>query len=651
MATRTLDRPLSPSSAGPARHWLYRVRHRALAAGMNRALREQKSPCPNLPRKAHPVAASPQPFCLFHLDGKTRLATGEIRYTSLLDDMPRPSSLPVISMVPYTQLRERGFELHDGGEPIISLVASECREVDLESISVGAEQEFGISEISFEMTDDEYAEKVRRIVSDEICRGEGSNFLISRRGEVMISGFSPDGAKEIFRRLVRNEPDAYLSFCFFDGERYFIGASPERHISFVKNVVTMNPICGTLPKAALTKRADLIEFLTDPKEVNELFQVVDEELKMMARICSTGGTVEGPFLKEMSSLIHTEYLLVGQSDMDKIDAFRESMFAATMIGSPLENAARIIRRYEDSSRRYYSSAIVVNGIEDGEEYLDSAITIRTMEVTPDGRALLQSGGSIVRDSSPEKETREVQVKVLGMLNAISSSRRAEKVLPRFVDATVEQILRSRNKHLSRFWVADQADKLLPAPAVLGKSVLLVDNEDEFSHMLAHALTRLGLDVTVRDYDDPELASISTDLVLVGPGPGDPTDENDPKMRRVREFVASLISDGRKFLAVCLGHQMVCQLLGMTIVPVDPPLQGVQESVDLFGVQETVGFYNTYFALRPEIAPSGVEIAAESDGRVIALRSENFSTFQFHVESVLTSNCLTILREALTHLQA
>ncbi|MEU9412171.1 hypothetical protein AB0E08_41660 [Streptomyces sp. NPDC048281] len=72
---------------------------------------------------------------------------------------------------------------------------------------------------------------------------------------------------------------------------------------------------------------------------------------------------------------------------------------------------------------------------------------------------------------------------------------------------------------------------------------------------------------------------------------------------------------------------------------------------LSALQETVGFYNANFALRPENAPTGVEIAAESDGRVIALRSENFSTFPFHVESVLTSNCLTILREALTHLQA
>ncbi|GIG62550.1 phenazine-specific anthranilate synthase component I [Longispora fulva] len=592
----------------------------------------------------------PQPYCLFHANGRTRHATGEVRYTTLLADMPRPTGLPVISMVPFTQLRERGFLLHDGGEPIISLVATECRDVDLDAVLTGPEPTFGLSEVVFDVSDEEFAEKVRLAISEEICRGEGSNFLISRRGQAKIEGFSPEVARVIFRRLVLNEPNAYLTFVFFDGERYFIGSSPERHLTFERDVVTMNPICGTLPKAALTKRADLIEFLTDPKEINELFQVVDEELKMMSRICSEGGVVKGPYLKEMSALIHTEYVLVGHSHMDKVDAFRESMFAATMIGSPLENAARIIHKYEDRSRRYYSSAIVLNGIDDGgEEYLDSAITIRTMEVTTSGDVFVQSGGSVVRDSSPEKETKEVHAKVAGLLRAITSAERSEPRLGLYLDPTVEEILQSRNKYLSRFWTDSQENVAAPAEAPTG-SILVVDNEDEFTRMLGHVLTHLGFDVTVRDYDDPALTLAGADLVLVGPGPGDPTDPDDPKMRRVRELVGELLANKTKFLAVCLGHQVVCQMLGMDIVAVDPPLQGVQQSVNLFGRQEPVGFYNTYFAQLPDVAPTGVQIAAEADGRVVALRSENFCTFQFHVESVLTSNCVSILREALTCLQ-
>src|SRR5260370_39522189 len=106
-------------------------------------------------------------------------------------------------------------------------------------------------------------------------------------------------------------------------------------------LVQMNPISGTLPKKPLGARADLIAFLSDPKEVNELFQVVDEELKMMSKICSDGGEIHGPYLKEMSSLIHTEYELDGHSKMPLVDPFRLSMFPSTMLGSQLDNAARI----------------------------------------------------------------------------------------------------------------------------------------------------------------------------------------------------------------------------------------------------------------------------------------------------------------------
>jgi hypothetical protein len=46
---------------------------------------------------------------------------------------------------------------------------------------------------------------------------------------------------------------------------------------------------------------------------------------------------------------------------------------------------------------------VIRGLDrEGREYLDSAITIRTMEVDLDGQAVIQTGASIVRDSVPAK---------------------------------------------------------------------------------------------------------------------------------------------------------------------------------------------------------------------------------------------------------
>ncbi|HXK17031.1 MAG TPA: chorismate-binding protein, partial [Polyangiaceae bacterium] len=478
------------------------------------------------------------PYCLTHQDGKTHYASGEIRKQLLLSEVPRRGRWPVFSMVPFSQLRERGFDVHDRGEQILSLVTSDYREIALSDVlPVGAEPEVRtLGAPTFEMDDAEFEANVARLIKDEICRGEGSNFLLSRKARITIANFDWKVANAIFQRLARSEFGAYMTFCFHDGESFFVGSSPERHVTIRKGVVQMNPISGTLPKSGLKQRADLIEFLSDPKEINELFQVVDEELKMMSRICSSGGDVHGPYLKEMSTLIHTEYLLQGYTDGDYMDAFRDSMFAATMIGSPLENAARVIKKYERESRRYYSSALLITGFdESGQEFLDSAITIRTMEVTARGEATIQSGASIVRDSVPERECHEVKTKAAGLLRAIDNAEPTKPTLSQYRDQKVDQILESRNKYLSRFWMEKQHQSYVDA-RLEGKPVLIIDNEDEFTHMLKHVLTHLGMQAKVVDFRAAPSLIAGSPLTLVGPGPGDPTDVNDAKMKVVHGIV-------------------------------------------------------------------------------------------------------------------
>lgn len=79
-----------------------------------------------------------------------------------------------------------------------------------------------------------------------------------------------------------------------------------------------------------------------------------------------------------------------------------------------------------------------------------------------------------------------------------------------------------------------------------------------------------------------------------------------------------------------------------------PAQGVQQTIDFFGAEQTVGFYNTFAAKQKEIP--GVNCAFDPDtGEVHAMRGKNFASFQFHPESVLTENGFEILRDALLDL--
>ena len=72
------------------------------------------------------------------------------------------------------------------------------------------------------------------------------------------------------------------------GGRTLVGASPEVHVRMSGGTVVMNPISGTYryPAGGPTPE-DLLAFLADRKETDELSMVVDEELKMMATVAPT----------------------------------------------------------------------------------------------------------------------------------------------------------------------------------------------------------------------------------------------------------------------------------------------------------------------------------------------------------------------------
>ena len=220
--------------------------------------------------------------------------------------------------------------------------------------------------------------------------------MIGRHYRAQVADWDADKALTVFKRLLERERGAYWTFCFFTGDRYLVGASPERHVSVqggygTVSDVRMNPISGTFRLAGhddpVERKAALLEFLADEKEIYELFMVVDEELKMMCDICHEGGQVLGPFLKPMTHLVHTEYLLAGRTRRDVREVLRDTMYAATVTGSPVENACRLIKKYETEGRGYYGAALALIGRDrEGRTRCDSPIVIRTADVDLDGHA-------------------------------------------------------------------------------------------------------------------------------------------------------------------------------------------------------------------------------------------------------------------------
>ncbi|MET7440183.1 chorismate-binding protein, partial [Streptomyces sp. NPDC005568] len=255
---------------------------------------------------------------------------------------------PSLALVPFRQIRERGFDVRDDGTPLSVLTAEETRVIPLdEALAQLPSHDVRVEDGGFDVVDEEYAGIVGRVLEEEIGRGEGANFVIRRTYEGRIPGFGRADALALFRRLLVGERGAYWTYVVHTGDRTLVGASPEVHVRMSGGTVVMNPISGTYryPEQGPTPE-DLLGFLADGKEIEELSMVVDEELKMMCTVGDRGGVVIGPRLKEMAHLAHTEYELRGRSSLDVREVLRETMFAATVTGSPVQNACRVIERHE-----------------------------------------------------------------------------------------------------------------------------------------------------------------------------------------------------------------------------------------------------------------------------------------------------------------
>lgn len=632
------------------------------------------------------LSAGEEPFALIARDADTvEILTGDIVDVSLLADIPladaasRPRE--VLALVPFRQVVERGFTCHDDDAPLRCLVVDTHESISrAAALDALPSAQIPLAEAGFDIADAEYADIVRRVIVEEIGRGEGANFVVRRDFTARVEADERAAALTWFRALLEHERGAYWTFAIVTPGLIAVGASPEAHVSarsdlqaepggLAQSTVTMNPISGTFrhPAGGATVET-LRSFLESTKETEELFMVVDEELKMMSAVCSDGGRITGPHLKEMSRLTHTEYVLRGRSSLDPRDILRETMFAPTVTGSPMQNACAVIRRHEHTPRGYYSGVAALftpSAHESGTTHdLDAPILIRTAYLE-NGRLRVPVGATLVRHSDPDGEVGETHGKAAGVLGAIGAIPRENAVAapagadpdapseprrPLAENPEIAELLASRNARLASFWLNPQ-DTAEPGPFA-GRTALVVDAEDRFTTMLAHQLRHLGLSVSIASWSEVTDAAVdAAELVVAGPGPGDPRDGTSDRIRRMRGIVARRRSSARPLLAVCLSHQILADEIGIGLAPLERPHQGLQKTVDVFGEPASIGFYNTFTA---RVSPgttsaSETEISADAaSGDVYALRGPGYASVQGHLESILSKDGLHTLERLVAH---
>jgi len=254
----------------------------------------------------------------------------------------------------------------------------------------------------------------RHIVAGDIFQAVVSDAFTAR---------VPGGAFAAYRAVRAGNVTPY-GFCLLDGERAWIGASPERLVRVVDGVARNCPIAGTRPRGTNRVRDKRLEaqLRASEKERAEHLMLVDLARNDLGRVCAPGTVKVKKFMvtRRFSNVMHLVSEVEGRLDKGKTawDALVASFPAGTVSGAPKVRAMEIIAGLEREPRGFYGGALVQA---DFAGNLDSCLAIRALELK-DGVARLQAGAGIVADSRPKAEWNEVMDKLKGLRRSLGSLR-------------------------------------------------------------------------------------------------------------------------------------------------------------------------------------------------------------------------------------
>ena len=229
---------------------------------------------------------------------------------------------------------------------------------------------------------------------------------------------------DVYRALRLLNPSPYLYFLRLE-ELTVAGSSPEPLVRVRDGVVISRPIAGSRPRGA-TEEDDArlgAELREDPKEVAEHVMLIDLARNDLGRVVQFGTETvdEVMVIERYSHIMHLTSQVSGRLDPSRgpIDVLRATLPAGTLSGAPKVRAMEIIDELEPTRRGVYGGVI---GYLDFQGNLDTAIAIRTLVVTPDGRASVQAGAGIVADSDPATEDAECLHKMAAVRAAVVVAR-------------------------------------------------------------------------------------------------------------------------------------------------------------------------------------------------------------------------------------
>ncbi|MDX6740074.1 isochorismate synthase [Actinocorallia sp. A-T 12471] len=267
-------------------------------------------------------------------------------------------------------------------------------------------------------------EEYMRGVSTALSRMQGGpleKIVLSR--SVRLQEVRGADTTALLRRLVHNDPEAYVFAADLLGGRVLLGASPELLVRRSGALVSSFPLAGSAPRLVDPALDDAAgrALLGSDKDLREHAVVVRAVAEALDPFCAELTVPEEPSLVRTATMWHLGTEITGRLASPETSSLHLAMAlhpTPAICGTPTALARRTIGEIEEFDRGFYSGSV---GWCDASGDGEWAVTIRCAEVSP-WEIRLYAGAGIVPGSTPEGELAETSAKFRTLLRVLGVDR-------------------------------------------------------------------------------------------------------------------------------------------------------------------------------------------------------------------------------------
>ncbi|MBE0661563.1 MAG: chorismate-binding protein [Bacteroidales bacterium] len=254
-----------------------------------------------------------------------------------------------------------------------------------------------------------YIQDLKKLI-ELLKSGEANKVVISRT--TVIESFSNQQLIRLYNTLCKTYPNAFVYIAHIQPYGIWMGATPETLIS------CHDSECNTMALAGTRKSGSQSDWGVKEREEQNIVSKYIQTTLAGHRVHNL--EVSGPFTKQAGAMEHlcTNFSFGTPDDETLVQIINSLHPTPAVCGIPKAKALQFISQFESHNREYYTGFL---GPVNFRGKTDLFVNLRCMKITS-SKMILFAGGGITKDSVPEKEWEETELKAQTLLSVI------EKVL-------------------------------------------------------------------------------------------------------------------------------------------------------------------------------------------------------------------------------